>query len=229
MKLLYKFEYPISTRSLIQGQRHYDVGTEDKLPSVTTILAATQPEEKKAALAAWKARVGEDQANVIKDKAANRGTIMHHIIESYLKNEFHVDLTDVGLQAHRMADAIIEQGLKPKLQEVWGLEAVLYYPGLYAGATDVVGIYQEAESIVDFKQSNKKKKREWIEDYKLQLAAYALAHNEVYGTNIVQGVNLICTGDREFQEFIFEGEEFRQAKFEWLRRVDQYYAERDKS
>jgi len=92
-----------------------------------------------------------------------------------------------------------------------------------------VGIYQEAESIVDFKQSNKKKQRKWIEDYKLQLAAYALAHNEVYGTNIVQGVNLICTGDREFQEFIFEGEEFRQAKFEWLRRVDQYYAERDKA
>jgi ATP-dependent exoDNAse (exonuclease V) beta subunit len=99
----------------------------------------------------------------------------------------------------------------------------LYYPGLYAGATDVVGIYDNEESIVDFKQSNQIKKREWIGDYKLQLAAYALAHNEIYGTNIQKGVNLICTKDNYFQEFVFEGEEFRRAKFDWLRRVDEFY------
>jgi genome maintenance exonuclease 1 len=104
----------------------------------------------------------------------------------------------------------------------------LYYPGLYAGATDVVGMYDGAESIVDFKQSNKPKRREWIEDYKLQLAAYALAHNEIYGTAINKGVNLICTKDNLFQEFIFDGDEFRQAKFDWLKRVDQYYNEKDK-
>jgi hypothetical protein len=217
-------KYPTSIRSLIQGQRHYDV-SDQKLPSVTTILAATQPEEKRKALAAWKARVGAVEADKIKDQAAARGTTMHHILESWIKDQQHLDLTETGILAHSMAQQIIEKGLTNRLNEYWGLEVTLYYPGLYAGATDVVGIYDGAESIIDFKQSNKPKRKEWIGDYLLQLAAYALAHNEVYGTNINKGVNLICTKDHLFQEFIFEGEEFRQAKFDWLRRVDQYYNE----
>jgi genome maintenance exonuclease 1 len=127
-----------------------------------------------------------------------------------------------------MADEIINKGLKNRLVEFWGLEVTLYYPELYAGATDVVGIYDGEEAIVDFKQSNKPKRREWIEDYKLQLAGYALAHNEVYGTNIKKGVNLICTKDNLYQEFIFDGEEFKKAKYDWLRRVDHYYAQKNK-
>ena len=228
MKLNQLYQYPTSTRALIKGQRHYDVAQE-KLPSVTTILAATQSEEKKASLAAWKARVGTAEADRIKDQAASRGTVMHHILEGWIKDEPHIDLTDVGQQAEKMAYQIWNQGLQKRLNEFWGLEVTLYYPGLYAGATDVVGIYDNEESIVDFKQSNKPKRREWIEDYKLQLATYALAHNEVYATNINKGVNLICTKDNYFQEFIFEGNEFRQAKFDWLRRVDQYYNERNKN
>jgi hypothetical protein len=228
MKLNKLYEYPTSIRSLIQGQRHYDV-SDQKLPSVTTILAATQPEEKIKALAAWKARVGAVEADKIKDQAAARGTTMHHILESWIKDQQHLDLTETGILAHSMAQQIIEKGLTNRLNEYWGLEVTLYYPGLYAGATDVVGIYDGAESIIDFKQSNKPKRKEWIGDYLLQLAAYALAHNEVYGTNINKGVNLICTKDHLFQEFIFEGEEFRQAKFDWLRRVDQYYNEREKN
>ena len=222
MKLNELYNYPTSTRSLINNQRHYDVNAQ-KLPSVTTILAATQPPEKKASLDAWRARVGEAQAKEITESAANRGTAMHTIIEKFLFGQGYLDLTDVGRNAQTMAEQIIEKGLKNRLAEFWGLEVTLYYPGLYAGATDVVGIYDGAESIVDFKQSNKPKRREWIEDYKLQLAAYALAHNEVYGTNIQKGVNLICTKDNYFQEFVFEGEEFRRAKFEWLKRVDEFY------
>ena len=222
MKLNQLYNYPTSTRSLINNQRHYDVNAQ-KLPSVTTILAATQPPEKKASLDAWRARVGEAQAKEITESAANRGTAMHTIIEKFLFGQGYLDLTDVGRNAQTMAEQIIEKGLKNRLAEFWGLEVTLYYPGLYAGATDVVGIYDGAESIVDFKQSNKPKRREWIEDYKLQLAAYALAHNEVYGTNIQKGVNLICTKDNYFQEFVFEGEEFRKAKFEWLQRVDEFY------
>jgi ATP-dependent exoDNAse (exonuclease V) beta subunit len=222
MKLNQRYNYPTSTRSLINNQRHYDVNAQ-KLPSVTTILAATQPPEKKASLDAWRARVGEAQAKEITESAANRGTAMHTIIEKFLFGQGYLDLTDVGRNAQTMAEQIIEKGLKNRLAEFWGLEVTLYYPGLYAGATDVVGIYDGAESIVDFKQSNKPKRREWIEDYKLQLAAYALAHNEVYGTNIQKGVNLICTKDNYFQEFVFEGEEFRKAKFEWLKRVDEFY------
>jgi len=228
MKLNSLYQYPTSTRALIKGQRHYDVAQE-KLPSVTTILAATQSEEKKKSLAAWKERVGAVEADRIKDQAASRGTVMHHILEGWLLDKPHVDLTPVGQQAEKMAYQIWKDGLKDRLKEFWGLEVTLYYPGLYAGATDVVGIYDGAESIVDFKQSNKPKRKEWIEDYKLQLAAYALAHNEVYGTQVNKGVNLICTKDNYFQEFVFEGNEFRQAKFDWLRRVDQFYNEREKN
>ena len=229
MKLNSLYEYPTSTRALYNGERMYDVGSESKLPSVTTILAATQPEEKKASLAAWAARVGQNEATRIKDQAASRGTVMHHVLEGWLLDKPHVDLTDVGQQAEKMAYQIWNNGLQNRLNEFWGLEVTIYYPGLYAGATDVVGIYDNAESIVDFKQSNKPKRREWIEDYKLQLAAYALAHNEVYGTKIDKGVNLICTKDNLFQEFVFEGQEFRQAKFDWLRRVDEYYNQKEKN
>jgi len=222
------YEYPTSSRSLINNARHYDVG-EEKLPSVTTILSATQSEEKRASLAAWRERMGTENATRIVDQAATRGTAMHTIIEKFLLGQGYLDLTEVGQNAQTMAQQIIEKGLKNRLQEFWGLEVTLYYPELYAGATDVVGVYDGSESIVDFKQSNKPKKKEWIEDYKLQLAAYALAHNEVYGTNIMKGVNLICTKDNYFQEFIFEGEEFKQAKYEWLRRVDEYYNNRTRS
>ena len=222
------YEYPKSIRSLINDARHYDIGDE-KLPSVTTILSATQSEEKKASLAAWRERMGTENATRIVDQAATRGTAMHTIIEKFLLGQGYLDLTEVGQNAHTMAQQIIEKGLKNRLHEFWGLEVTLYYPGLYAGATDVVGVYDGSESIVDFKQSNKPKKKEWIEDYKLQLAAYAMAHNEVYGTNIMKGVNLICTKDNYFQEFVFEGEEFKQAKYEWLRRVDEYYNNRTRS
>lgn len=223
------YEYPTTERTEIDGKRKYVIkGQTEPLPSVTTILAATQSDEKKASLEAWKARVGASEADRIRDTAAARGTVMHHILEGWIKDQPHIDLTPVGQQAEKMAHQIWTQGITDKLNEYWGLEVTLYYPGLYAGATDLVGLYENVESIIDFKQSNKPKKREWIEDYKLQLAAYALAHNEIYGSNITKGVNLICTKDNYFQKFEFDGNEFRQAKFDWLRKVDQYYNEKDK-
>lgn len=222
------YTYPTSTRALIDGQRHYDV-EQEKLPSVTTILAATQPQEKREALAKWQARVGTTEATRIKDQAANRGTIMHHVLEGWIKDEPHVDLTEIGKHAEKMAFQIWDNGLQGHLNEYFGLEVTLWYPGLYAGATDVVGMYDNQESIIDFKQSNKPKRKEWIHDYGLQLAAYAMAHNQVYGTKITKGVNLICTKDLMFQKFEFEGEEFRKLGYEWLRRVDQFYNEREKN
>ena len=225
MKWNKQFIYPPSTRSLVHGSRHYDVGQE-KLPSVTTILGATQSEEKKASLKAWKDRVGEDQATRIKDQAAERGTAMHNILEGYILGQRHLDLTDVGQNAHTMAEQIIKNGLEGYLHEIWGSEVTVYYPGLYAGATDVVGVYDGYQSIVDFKQTNKPKRREWIEDYFLQLAAYAMAHNYVYGTEITQGCILMCSKDNYFQRFVVNGNEFKQYKHKWLRRVDEYYKQK---
>ena len=215
------YNYPKTVRSSIDGVRKYDVDDE-KLPSVTTILQATQDAEKTESLKRWVERVGETEAERIKNVAAKRGTAMHSFLEAYIQDRNILDLRDVGLEARSMAKTIIEKGF-PDLEEVWGVECTLHYPGLYAGQTDLCGIYQGRESIIDFKQSNKPKKAEWIDDYKLQLVAYAMAHDQVYGTRIEQGVILMCTPDNFFQRFLVNGSEFREWKWEWLRRIDTYY------
>ena len=218
-----KFVYPKSQRSLIQGKRHYDINKKQtKLPSVTTILAATQSEEKRQSLAAWKARLGDTAADRVRDTAALRGTAMHTFLEAYVRGTGHRDLTSVGREAEPMAKQIINQGLTG-LSEIWGSEVVLYYPDKYAGATDLAGIYNGCESIIDFKQSNKPKRREWITEMFHQLAAYALAHNKIYDTKITQGVILMCTKDNLFQRFIVDGQEFIDCQDAFLRKVDEYH------
>ena len=223
MKWNKKFIYPTSTRALIDGKRHYNVGTNEKLPSVTTILQATQSEEKRKSLEAWKARMGAQRADRIRDLSAMRGTSMHTYLEGYIKDERHLDLTALGQEAGRMADVVIRSGLGD-LEEVWGTEVTLYYPGLYAGQTDVVGIYNGRESIIDFKQTNKPKQREWIDDYFIQLAAYAMAHNYVHGTDIQSGIILMCSKDCFFQKFEVSDKESQGYMHAFLKRVDQYYA-----
>ncbi len=222
MKWNKKFIYPKSTRSLINGKRHYDIGTNEKLPSVTTILQATQSEEKRKKLAEWRERQGAQAADRIKDIAALRGTSMHTYLEGYITDQRHLDLTALGKEAGRMANIIIRSGLGD-LEEIWGTEVTLYYPGLYAGATDVAGIYNGRESIIDFKQTNKPKRREWIEDYFIQLAAYAMAHNHVYDTQIQQGVILMCSKDGFFQKFVVSDKEFKEYKYAFLEKVDYYH------
>ena len=215
------YNYPKTIRSSVDGVRKYSINDE-KLPSVTTILKATESEDKKESLARWKDRVGEVEADRIKNVAALRGTAMHTYLEHYVKGGNVLDLTDLGREASSMGQMIIEKGF-PDLHEVWGVECTLHYPGLYAGQTDMCGIYQGRESIIDFKQSNKPKRAEWIDDYKLQLVAYATAHDQVYGTRIEQGVILMCTPDNFFQRFLVNGSEFREWKWKWLKKIDQYY------
>ena len=215
------YNYPKTVRSNIDGTRRYEVGDE-KLPSVTTIISGTQSEEKAESLARWKDRVGAAEADRIKNTAALRGTAMHSYLETHLKGGNVLDLSDVGQEARGMGQTIIDKGFSD-LEEIWGVECTLHYPGLYAGQTDMCGIYQGRESIIDFKQSNKPKRDEWIEDYKIQLVAYAMAHNCIYGTDIDQGVILMCTPDNFFQRFIINGSEFRKWKWEWLKKIDQYY------
>ena len=215
------YKYPKSKRELLKGDRHYDVNDE-KLPSVTTILQATQDAERTEGLARWTKKVGEAAAKRVMEQAAKRGTAMHSYLETYLQGGKVLDLRDVGREASSMAETIIEKGF-PELEEIWGVECTLHYPGLYAGQTDLCGIYQGRESIVDFKQSNRAKKIEWIDDMFLQLVAYATAHDCIYGTKIEQGVILMCTPDNFFQRFIVNGSEFREWKWKWLKKIDQYY------
>ena len=221
------YKYPSSTKSLVEGQRHYDVSNE-KLPSVTTILATTQSDEKKESIARWKAKVGENEADRVRDQAASRGSNMHLHLERHILGSGHMDLTDEGQVAGDMAQVIINKGLCD-LSEIWGSEVVLFYPGLYAGQTDLVGVYDYENSIVDFKQSNKPKRKEWIEDYFLQLAAYAMAHNCVYESDITQGVILMCTPDKYFQKFQIKGKEFIKYQHKFLERLDKYYSGKNKA
>ena len=212
------YHYPPSSRSTTDGIRTYDVGNE-KLPSVTTILQATQSEEKRRKLAEWRAIKGKVEADRIKQQSASRGSNMHLHLEKHILGQGHLDLTEEGKTAKSMADTVIDKGLGD-LQEVWGSEVTLWYPGLYAGATDLVGVYDYEESIVDFKQSNKPKRKEWIGDYFLQLAAYAMAHNQIYDTGIRQGVILMCTPDNYFQKFQIKGKEFKNFMYKFLEQLD---------
>ena len=222
-----KFNYPKSSRSIISGSRHYSLDGSN-LPSVTSILKATQSEEDKAAIAAWKERVGHAEAERIKNEASSRGSTMHSYLEQFILGKMNLDLLEEENQSKSMAEEIIDNGLKDKLNEVWGAEATLYYPGKYAGTADCIGVYEGRETILDFKQSNKPKKEEYIEDYFLQLGAYSLAHNTVYNSNINQGIILLCTVDRLFQDFKIEGNELINFQNKFLERVEKFYHQLNK-
>ena len=200
------------------GTRMYDFGG-IRLPSVTTILSATKDQQF---LSEWKQKVGAEKAEQIKNHSSKRGTSMHKFLESHITGEGYDDLSPIGEESRPMAHKIIEIGLAP-VDEYFGSEISLYYPGLYAGSTDLVCLHNGQEAIVDFKQSNRPKKEEWIEDYYLQIAAYAMAHDYVHGSKINKGVIMVCTPDLYYQEFVVDGAELRQYKHKFLKRLDMYH------
>jgi genome maintenance exonuclease 1 len=222
--LIEKYTYSRLQRDESSGKRLYACPDGSKVPSVTTILDKTKPEESRIALANWRKNVGEKKAQEITTEAANRGTRMHTYLENFIKGEELKESVSnpYAQQSLDMAKIVVAQGF-PKIQEVWGSEVPLYFPELYAGTTDCVGVHDGDESILDFKQTNKPKKLEYIQDYFLQLTAYALAHNEIHGTNIRKGVILMCSKDYEYQEFILEPKDFDYWTGRWCDRVSEYY------
>ena len=213
-----KYNYVKGTQIEEHGSRTYDVNGY-RLPSVTTILGATKDQKF---LKDWKAKVGEKEAERIKNHSSRRGTSMHKFLESYVTGIGYDDLTGIGQEAKPMAKKVIEIGLAP-VEEYYGSEVTLYYPGLYAGSTDLVCMHNGKETIVDFKQANRPKREEWIEDYFMQIAAYAMAHDYVHNSHIEQGVIMVCTPDLYYQEFKVNGAELRQWKHKFLKRLDMYY------
>lgn len=219
-----KYNYKPLSRDESTGRRLYQTPDGYKVPSVTTILDKTKPEESRIALANWRKAIGEQKAQQITTEAASRGTRMHGFLEKYIKGEVLKESVSnpYAQQSLEMAKIVIAKGFV-KIEEVWGSEVPLYFPELYAGTTDCVGVHEGDESILDFKQTNKPKKREHIDDYFLQLTAYALAHNEVHGTNIRKGVILMCSKDYEYQEFLLEPKDFDMWTDRWCTRVSEYY------
>ena len=229
-----KFNYAPISRTTVEGKRHYALPGGDKVPSVTTILDRTKSEESKAALQQWRKNVGEVRAQQIVTEAANRGTRMHAYLEQYALSDDMKPLPTNPF-AHPswfMAAEVILKGLC-NVDEFWGVEVPVYYSGLYAGTPDCVGVWKKKPAIIDFKQSNKVKKREYISDYFIQLAAYAQAHNATHGTDINTGVIMMAVQPKElpdgslatpeYLEFVIEGDEFAYWTEEWTKRVELYY------
>jgi genome maintenance exonuclease 1 len=210
-----KFDYKPLKRIDTDNGRRYIVGEGRPLPSVTTILSKMKD---MTYIREWQKRVGIEEANKIKTQSSSLGNSMHKNLENYILGE---DMSGTFM-AQALAKVIIKHGLS-KVDEVWGTEVSLYSSGLYAGTCDLTGLHEGKPSIIDFKNSLRDKQKEWIEDYFLQLAAYALSHNEMHGTDISRGVVMIATRDAKYQEFIIEGAEFVHYETMWANKVCEYY------
>lgn len=223
LTLINKFDYESLTRSSTNGVRRYNTPS-GKLPSVTTILSKTKPTADRKGLDDWRKQVGVKAAQQITTEAANVGTLMHELLEYWAKNEEHeIGNNLIHRQAKQMAN-VVKENSEPHIDEVWGTEVGLYYPDLYAGTTDLVGMWKGKPAIMDFKQTNKPKKLEWISDYFLQGAAYAMAHDAMFGTDINNITILMCSRDYQMQIFeVDTKEEMDMWKERWALRVDQFY------
>ena len=217
MQIIKKYNYAELKRQ-DGDSRLYLTPDGDALPSVTTILSKTKD---KTFLKQWRAKVGEANAEKIIRDSAQIGTALHLYIERLVNGEKYKDLTKIGIQAEKMAKKIVEEAFKD-ITEVWGSEVHLYNPGKYAGTADMIAIYKGRPAIIDFKQTNRPKKREWIQDYLMQLAAYAQAHNALFNTEIDQGVVLMCSRDLTFQRFELTGEKFTRASDAFMKKLDLY-------
>ena len=216
-----KYNYKEIKRQQVDGKRLYACPDGNAVASVTTILDKTKD---KTHLIAWRKRVGEQKAKEIVTEAASVGTRMHKYLEDYIEfGEWPTPGSNpYAQQAHRMAEQVKEHAMTD-VDEIWGSEINLYHPKIYAGTTDVVGQYKGQPAIMDFKQTNKPKKQEWVEDYYLQLTAFALAHNEVFGTNIREGHVFMCSRDLQYQQFDLWPDEFDKWEQKWWNRVYEYY------
>ena len=216
-----KFDYQTIQRKSVDGKRKYLTPDGHAVASVTTILDATKD---KTHLIAWRKRVGETKAQEIVTEASGVGTRMHKYLEDYVEFGTWAEpgSNPYAKQAHMMATQVKEQALSD-VDEIWGSEVALYVPQMYAGTTDLVGQYKGQPCIMDFKQTNKPKKLEWVQDYFLQLTAYAIAHNEIYNTNICEGHIFMCSRAGEYQQFDLWPHEFKEWEQEWWNRVYAYY------
>ena len=216
-----KYDYPNLKRIQTKKGRQYTDGTGEPVPSVTTILSDTGD---KTALIAWRKRVGEAEATRISTESAGLGTKVHNSLEKFiLQEDYEIKGNNhISIMAKTMLDEMIDKGLS-QVDEIWGVEVALIAKGLYAGTSDAVGMFNGVESIIDFKTAKKIKKREWIEDYFMQGCAYALAHNEMFGTNIKQVAILMIDREGKYADFVIEGDEFEEYCHKWAQRLADYY------
>ena len=214
MKLNRKYPYKHYNRFSDTTGRKYLVDN-IKVPSVTTILSATKD---KRFLDNWRRRVGDQEADRIMRQASSVGTEMHQVLEYYLTGQGYYNAAEEGTKPRMMAKTILDNIV---LDEVWGNEISLQYKNQFAGTCDLTAVAYGKPSIVDWKQANRPKKEEWVEDYKLQLGAYYLAHTANYGP-IEQGVISICTRDLQYQEFRLTEADLKEYSEKFLERLSEF-------
>jgi hypothetical protein len=218
---LTKYNFPEMNRYSVNGKRLYETSS-GHLPSVTTILSAT--DKNKDGLRIWRERIGDVAADKIVKYSQSVGTIMHSNLEQYiLGNPMDNGSNNIYKKAYDMANLMIKNNIENRLQEVLGVESNLFLSELYAGATDLIGVYDGVLSIIDFKNARKPKDKQYIENYYYQCAAYALAFENMFGVSIEQSVILITTQDMQTQQFISNGDTFKMHKDKWLDKVFEYY------
>lgn len=222
MKIVNHFDYiQLEQITHDNGSRHYKCPEGNLLDSVTTILSATGD---KSGLKAWAEWVGEKEASRQRNEAAGLGSLMHSHLEAHIEGQERPGGSNVVRKmAKDMADVVIERGLS-RMTECWGIEKAQYYPELYAGTADLIGVFEGAPAICDFKTSKKIKKEEHIKDYQCQVVAYSLAHNEIYGTNIKTGAIFMVARDLSFKTFVVEGLQFQKAVDDWMSRLDEWFS-----
>lgn len=221
MKLcLDKFDYSQVKRLEETTGRKYVTPDGSKIPSVTTILSKTKDITH---LLAWRKRIGDQAADQITKESTSLGTTMHLHLENYIKGLDRPGGTNTGrVMARNMADQIIKHGLC-NLDEVWGIEVPLVYDTLWAGTTDLVGVYKGEPAIMDFKTTIRPKTLPRVDDYRLQLTAYAESHNYTFDTHIKKLVVFMCSRDMEYQEFVWDVDDYKKNLEDWTARLAQYY------
>lgn len=232
-----KTPYPIITRynypkfnatTFPDGKRLYVTPEEDEVPSVTTILQIIP----KPQLEAWRRRKGEEEANRISSEACRIGSMMHDRLEGYV-SAYLQGRPDVPPEseedkiAYQMAQNMRKFGLID-LDEVWGIEEALYCKNLYAGRTDLTGVYDRKSAVIDYKSAQHPKTPEVLEGYKLQIAAYNFCHRTMFGEGMQSGVILIAMRPSykptPLQRVVLDQSELSRYEDEWQEVVEKYYA-----
>ncbi len=186
---LARFSYVDHPTIQVLGRRFYEIDAETAYPSITSVLGHTQDEATKGWLSGWKSRVGEAEAARVSKRATDRGEAVHLMLERYVRGE------DPQVSQNEPEHVKVFNSLRIELgtiNKVVGQEVVLYSHVLQiAGRCDMIAEHQGELSIVDYKTSTRPKSGADIGDYFLQTAFYALAHNEMFGTEISKLVIMI--------------------------------------
>ncbi len=198
-----KFDYPKLSTIPFNNQRWYQTPTGNVYPSVTTVLGGTMSKEKEDALNNWRKSLGVAKANQKSKEATDNGTVLHTLIERYLKKEeLFSPISGYTIEQHNKAALNAIKNKLDKIEEIWCIEESMYSDILeIAGRVDCVGVYKQRPCIIDFKTAGKIRSDKDIEDYKFQLAAYAIMHNELFGTSIEHGTILMVADNGFPQEF----------------------------